>query len=324
MKVTRREVSKLMLLSGVGALLGLRPGSAAAQANGVVRIGLPTRAYWPAVPVHAAQELGFYEKEGLAAEITIYNSGGAAMEAIAAGACDIISASPATVAGARVRGVGAKIVAAGSQTPRGFYVIVKADSPYQSMQDLAGKNLGITAAGSTTDFLALWAIEHSATPMTKVAVGGGSLIPNLLSDQLDAIVAYPPLSYTLLSTGEGRAVLDYGAEMEPCMPDTWVGAEQSIRDRPATIEATLRAIFGALRHIQNDRAWGLEFVQRYTQLSPEVAVMEYERTLLPLPTDGELQRAWIETSMRLAKLAGLTDLPPVDEMFTTAFTPLKT
>jgi NitT/TauT family transport system substrate-binding protein len=51
--------------------------------------------------------------------------------------------------------------------------------------------------------------------------------------------------------------------------------------------------------------------------------MEYERTLLPLAADGALKRDWVENSMRLARLAGATSLPPVNDIFTERFAPLK-
>jgi NitT/TauT family transport system substrate-binding protein len=306
-----------------GAGLALNGSVVFAQGRQKVRIGLPTRVYWPAIPVHVAQDLKLYEKEGLDAEITIYNSGGAAMEAVAAGACDIISASPASVAAARVRGVKAMIVASGMQTPTGFYVLVKEGSAIRTLKDLEGKRLGITATGSTTDFLALWVMEKSGAKITRVAVGGGALVPNLLNGQLDAIVAFPPLGYSLLVSKEARILLDYGKEMEPSMPDTWVAAEDAINKRPQVVEATLRAIFGALKHLQTNRDYGVRFVQNYTQLPSAVAVMEYERTLLPLAADGALKRDWVENSMRLARLAGATSLPPVNDIFTERFAPLK-
>ncbi|HEV8261531.1 MAG TPA: ABC transporter substrate-binding protein, partial [Burkholderiales bacterium] len=200
MTCNRRTFAKMLWLCGAG--LALNGSVVFAQGRQKVRIGLPTRVYWPAIPVHVAQDLKLYEKEGLDAEITIYNSGGAAMEAVAAGACDIISASPASVAAARVRGVKAMIVASGMQTPTGFYVLVKEGSAIRTLKDLEGKRLGITATGSTTDFLALWVMEKSGAKITRVAVGGGALVPNLLNGQLDAIVAFPPLGYSLLVSKE--------------------------------------------------------------------------------------------------------------------------
>ena len=37
------------------------------------------------------------------------------------------------------------------------------------------------------------------------------------------------------------------------------------------------------------------------------------------PTAAKIERPWIEASLALAKLGGLTDLPSVDEIFTDRF-----
>ena len=37
---------------------------------------------------------------------------------------------------------------------------------------------------------------------TKVPLGGGGLVPNLLSGNVDAVVLYSPLSFQLMKSGE--------------------------------------------------------------------------------------------------------------------------
>src|SRR3546814_20011884 len=56
----------------------------AAQAADVVRIGVPTKTYWPTILITAGIEKGIFAKEGLEAELTVYRGGGATFDAIAA------------------------------------------------------------------------------------------------------------------------------------------------------------------------------------------------------------------------------------------------
>src|SRR5665213_697727 len=53
-----------------------------------VRIGLPTKTYWPTTVAEAAKAQKLFEKEGITAEITIYRGGADCFEALAAGAAD--------------------------------------------------------------------------------------------------------------------------------------------------------------------------------------------------------------------------------------------
>ena len=63
-----------------------------------------------------------------------------------------------------------------SQTPedlRGLKVV-----------DVAGKKVGITSAGSGSDICARWTIAHHKLEFTRVPLGGGGLVPNLLTGNI--------------------------------------------------------------------------------------------------------------------------------------------
>ena len=82
----------------VGALLGLSSGAAAQE---VIRIGCPTKTYFPTILATVAKDKGLFEKEGLKAEITIYRGGAETFEAIAAGSADLGTVAVPLVATSR-------------------------------------------------------------------------------------------------------------------------------------------------------------------------------------------------------------------------------
>ena len=43
-----------------------------------------------------------------------------------------------------------------------------------------------------------------------------------------------------------------------------------------------------------------------------------------MKTDGGMKQEWVEESLKLAKLAGMNEIPPAAEMFSTRFVPGKT
>jgi ABC-type nitrate/sulfonate/bicarbonate transport system substrate-binding protein len=85
------------------------------------------------------------------------------------------------------------------------------------VKDLNGKKVAITSAGSGSDLLALWTIQEKKIDFTRVPVGGGGLVPNLLAGNVDAAVVYSPLSFQIAKSGEARTILDYakGGAAEP-------------------------------------------------------------------------------------------------------------
>lgn len=295
----------------------------AAFAQNVVRIGGTTN-YGPVLPVIAAQELKLFDKVGVKVAFTPFSGGSAGMEALAAGEVDVINFFPPGLALAQRQGVKATIVGADSLTPRGWAVIVKKDSSLKSVKDLAGKKLGISSTGSTTDFFGLWAANEAGGTVNRIPVGGPGMVPNLLSGNVDAIVAYPPLSYKVLLAGTGRSLVDFGKAMPTNLPDVWMASEQIIKQNPEGVRKSLIAIYSAVVYMQAHADWSIAFISRQTGLPKDIATQEFNNTIKGLSPDGAIKQVWVEESLKLAKLAGMADAPPAASMFSTQFVPVKT
>ena len=82
----------------VAAMLLAAPALAHAE---TIRVGLPTKTFWPTTVAETAVRQGLFEKEGIAAELTIYRSGAEAFEGLAAGAADMILDPPSLVSAGR-------------------------------------------------------------------------------------------------------------------------------------------------------------------------------------------------------------------------------
>ncbi len=176
------KTSRRAMLAGAAAAAGL-PRFAIAQAREKIRIGVPTKTYWPTIVCETALRQKLFDKEGIDAELTIYRGGAEGFEAIAAGAADLILNSSSSVAAGLKKGVNVKCVANGSNGYYGWYLVVKPDSKVTKVEDLAGKKVGITSAGSGSDILALWTVAERKVEFTRVPLGGGGLVPNLLLRQ---------------------------------------------------------------------------------------------------------------------------------------------
>lgn len=302
----------------IAALASVQPASA----NEVIRLG-GTANYGPVLPVQAAHALKLFDKVGVNTSFTPFAGGSAGMEAMAAGEVDIILYFPPGLALAKRQGVNATVIGAGSLTPRGWAVMVKKDSPLKTLQDLVGKKLGVTATGSTTDFFALWAANEAGGQVTRIPVGGPGLLPNLLSGNVDAIVAYPPLTYKVLQADSARSLVDFGQAMSTNVPDVWIASNTIIEKNPEGVRKTLAALYSAVVYMQSHPEWTIEFIAKQTGLERDIAKQEYENTIKGLSADGVIEEAWIEESLRLAKLAGMSDIPVASDILTTKFVPVE-
>jgi NitT/TauT family transport system substrate-binding protein len=308
--------ARLVLLSAIVlALPALAVWPARVAAEEVVRVGCPTKTYFPTILALVARDKGLFAKEGLRPEITIYRGGAETFEAIAAGSADLgVVASP-LVATARKRGVLTRIVGGVGDEWSGWILGVKAGSPIKTVKELDGKKVGITSAGSGTDTLALWAQSEHRVTFSRVPVGGGGLVPNLLNDNLAAAVIYSPLSYQVTSEGKVRALVDFAAAMPPNLIGGWAATEKSLAERRGFILKALNALYGALEYMRSHPDDAVQTIAANNELSPAIARMEFERTFLRLSRDGQTKLAAVEKALELAAASGVKDIAPASEVF---------
>ena len=233
---TRRAV----VLGGTAALSF--PAIVLGQAKPVVRIGVPTKTYFPTIIAETAIRQKLFDKEGVECQLTIYRSGAEGFEAIAAGAADLIYNSSSSVAAGLMKGVKTKCVANGALGYYGWHMMVKPDSPIRKLSELAGKKVGITSAGSGSDILARWTLADQKIEFTRVPLGGGGLVPNLLTGNVDATVLYSPLTYQVMQAKQARSIADFGELVPPHSTGSWIAHDKIISERPQALQKALNAL----------------------------------------------------------------------------------
>jgi ABC-type nitrate/sulfonate/bicarbonate transport system substrate-binding protein len=321
MKITRRHI---LTTIAIAALLG---APALAQAADTVRIGLPTKTYWPTTIAETAVRQKLFEKEGIAAELTIYRGGAETFEAMAAGAADVILDATSLVSAGRKKGVNSKVLASAATGYYGWQLMTLSKSTL-GVSDLKGKKVAITSAGSGSDLLALWTQQDKKIEFTRVPVGGGGLVPNLLAGNVDAAVVYSPLSFQISKSGEARTILDFSKEVPPNLAAGWIALDKYAQDKPQMVQKTLNALYGALAFMRANKDASVKLITELYEIPAEIAALEYENTIMKLETDGSMDGPKIPEQLQLAldmaKAGGMKDLGPAAEIISTQFKPVPT
>jgi NitT/TauT family transport system substrate-binding protein len=298
-----------------------------ALAQETIRVGLPTKTYWPTTVAETAVKQKLFEKEGIKAELTIYRSGAETFEGMAAGAADMILDPPSLVSAGRKKGVMSKIVANATMGNFGWQLMVPTKSALD-VKDLNGKKVAITAAGSGSDILALWTIQDRKIDFTRVPVGGGGLVPNLLAGNVDAAVVYSPLSFQIAKSGEARTILDYAKAVPPNLTSGWIVLDKFAQEKPALVQKALNALYGAVAFMRANKEATVKLIAELYEMPAEIAALEYENTILKLETDGNMAAPnvndAVQLSLDLAKLGGLKDIVPTADVISTQFKPVPT
>ncbi len=321
MNITRRHIlATITAATFLGA-------SGIAQAAETVRIGLPTKTYWPTTIAETAVRQKLFEKEGITAELTIYRGGAETFEAMAAGAADVILDATSLVSAGRKKGVNSKVLANAAMGYYGWQLMTLSKSTL-GVNDLKGKKVAITSAGSGSDLLALWTQQDKKIEFTRVPVGGGGLVPNLLAGNVDAAVVYSPLSFQISKSGEARTILDFSKEVPPNLAAGWIALDKYVKEKPQMVQKTLNALYGALMFMRANKDASVKLITELYEIPAEIAALEYENTIMKLETDGSMDGPKIPEQLQLAldmaKAGGMKDLGPAAEIISTQFKPVPT
>ena len=323
--ITTAKLQRRTVTVGLGATIAM-PWVARAQGANVIRIGVPTKTYYPTIVAETAIRQKLFEKEGLKPELTIYRSGAEGFEALAAGAADIVMNSSMSVAGGLKRGVMARCVANAANGYYGWQLVVKTDSPITKPADLAGKKVGITSAGSGTDILALWTIAEHKIQFTRVPLGGGGLVPNLLTGNIDATVLYSPLTFKVVDEKVARTLINFGEAVPAHSTGSWIATDKVIKERPEAVQKAVNALYGDVGFLVEDknRAAAIKLVAEIDEIPDKIAAFELDGNLKHISRTGEFKLEWMERALENARLIGMKELASAKEIYVDQFKPVPT
>lgn len=192
MTTTRRDLMKLSAGLAAGSLISL-PARAATS----VEIMAPYyKSLVTMAPMAVALENGLYLKHGVNVKDVLTSvGGGTGLRNMIAGNIGYAEVSTASVFAGIKAGLDLKIVHNSVRTVRDIVWVTKLDSPVKSIQDLSGKRIGISGPKSTSETLALMALERAGVKDAKlVAIGPiGAGLSALDTGGIDAAFIMEPL-----------------------------------------------------------------------------------------------------------------------------------
>lgn len=240
--------------------------SPAALAGGI-KVGITLADDIYLAPIYAAEQLGLFKSAGLAVKRIPIRNIEVGLEALAASQVDLIDAPGPAIALLGAEKLAGKIVATNASGFFGWTAIVKRSSGYLSLADLAGKKTGIGTDRSLASMAATLAMERGKVDFPVTAVGAGALIPMLRQGKIDAAISSAMLGLREVQSGRARIVYDLGLGTETYAVSTLIASNSLMQKRPEELRAFLRALSGALAHMQKDRKWSIELLKRYTSIT---------------------------------------------------------
>jgi NitT/TauT family transport system substrate-binding protein len=180
--------------------LALMSNFAAAQTKITIAVGGGACLCY--LPTVLAQQLGEFQKEGLAVELVDLKGGADALKAVLGGSADVVSGyfDHCVNLAAKKQELQAFVVY--DRYPGLVLVVSPAHTAeIKSIKDLAGKKVGVSAPGSSTDFFLKYSLKKAGVDPTSASVIGVGLgataVAAMEQGQIDAAVMLDP-SVTVL------------------------------------------------------------------------------------------------------------------------------
>jgi NitT/TauT family transport system substrate-binding protein len=156
------------------AALVIATGLATAQSKPKISIAIGGAGCLCYLPTVLAQQLGEYEKAGVTVEMINFKGGSQALTAVLGGSADVVSGYFDHCVNLAAKNQAMQAFVVYDRYP-GFALVVAPKGGINSVKDLAGKNVGVSAPGSSTHFFLNFMLRKAGVDPASVGVVGVGL-----------------------------------------------------------------------------------------------------------------------------------------------------
>jgi len=322
MPFQQRTVAAVLIAAA--AVLAILPG---AQAADKVRIGKAVTSSFPFAGLELGKEQGFWQSEGLDVQISAFRGDGQMQQAFSAGALDFGWGSGPGM-GYATKGAPDRAVASVAAEPRNMSVFVSAASGIKTVDDLKGKRIGVTTAGSLTDWLTRRLAASKgwgADGIEVVPLGDArTRLAAMKSGELAGSVTSTEESLSLQDQGLGRQLMTFGDAVPDFHTHVLFASDAMRKNNPDVVKRVLRAWFKTARFMRDHRAETVRSIARTMGVSEKVVDEAYDDELKMLSFDGTFSPKALEVIRHSLKDLGITDnVPDAKDLYDPGFTPVK-
>src|SRR3954451_8653036 len=189
--------SPLLALS-IGLAIWAVPARAADLEKPSVSLSVGGKTLVAYLPLTIAERRGYFTKEGLNVEISDFQGGGKALEALVGGSTDFVCGAYEHTLFTAAKGLSIKALALQANS-FGLVVGIQKDkvASYHTLTDLKGMKIGVTGPGSASAAgltMLLSKAGLTANDVSIIGVGGGpAAIVAVTTGKVDAIANFDPM-----------------------------------------------------------------------------------------------------------------------------------
>jgi ABC-type nitrate/sulfonate/bicarbonate transport system substrate-binding protein len=263
-----------------------------AAADDRVRISYASRSI-SAILLFIANDKGFFKEEALEPQL-ILTRGTTAIAAAVAGDIEAVHIMGSAIRGI-IQGLPLKVLAVNQKLPL-FWLVTRPE--LKSFADLRGKTMAVTTIGGSQQLAGFHMLRKGGIDPTKEIT---NIVSGDVPAQLQAQVS-GPVQITVLSPPTAFVARDrYKLNLLASTGDDYINfisglivSEKTLREKPAVIKRTLRALTKANRFFHSNETASAEILAKYLNVSQPIALETYRYSLPSytrngIPTDKEVE-----------------------------------
>ncbi len=305
-----------------GALLA---EASAVQAQTTLRLGKAQANQFAFVPADIGVDTGIFQKHGIALEISAFPGDARMIQGLTAGGIDVaIGGGPALAA--IVKGAPMRAVAALADAPNTIMTVVLKDGPVKSVDDLKGRVVSVSSAGSLTYWLTqqLSRAQGWGDAGIKISPLGSSeaQIAALRTRQVDGVTTDSVTVYKFVETGAGRILVKYGDRIKDFHVHVIYASNALIDSNPAALKAFLAGWLDTIAFMAANKQAAVDIAVKHTGVSPAVAAEGYDDTMPIFNRTGRFSAKALDVlATSFVDTQALPAKPDMSKLVTEAFLP---
>lgn len=307
-------------------ILGSLGGTATAFAATTLTVGKAAPNADPIIPVDVGNKLGIFKKHGLELKIINFTGGSKMATAMAANSLDIGDGAGTEMA-LVAKGVPMKAICETAGPIPFIGVGVPYDSPIHTIDQLKGKKIGYSSAGSLTDWLIKELVRKQGwgpQGVTGVAIGNGAnnIISGFRANLIDADVAVTSLFLSMEEKKTGRLLFPVTKYEGNLAAGTLYASNHLIETNPAALRAFLAGWIETVDYIRAHKAEAVKIESTVTGFPESVMAKDYDLTVgmftracrFDAESLATLQRSFVDLKL-------LPSAPDMAKLYTEEFLP---
>jgi len=265
------------------------------------------------LPLTIAERLGYFKDEGLTVEINDFGGGAKSLQALIGGSVDAVTGAYEHTIRMQQKKQDIRAVIDLGRYPGIVLAVRKSEGDkIKSVADLKGKNIGVTAPGSSTHILVQYLFAKAGLKPDDAAfigVGGGaSAVAAMQKGEIDAVSHLDPVISKLEDLGLIDVLVDTrtteGTEkvfggMNPAA--VLYFKESFIKENPKTVQALTNAFYRTLKWLEKATPDEVAATvpEEYWLGDKDLYKKAFEASRQSYSTDGSIDEASMKSALNL-------------------------